>query len=54
MPFIKTVQNTGIGQIEGPKNLGKVLITAVRLGLSATVDLTRNHVTADTVHLLVY
>jgi len=44
----------GIGLIEGPKKPGKVLITALRLGFSATVDLTRNRVTADTIHLLAY
>jgi hypothetical protein len=42
-----------MGQTKGPKKPGKVLTTALRLGLSATVDLTRNRVTADTVHLLV-
>ncbi len=52
--FIKTIQNTGIGQIEALKNPRKVLTTAVRFEFSATVDLTRNRVTADTVHLLVY
>ncbi len=43
-----------IGLIEGPKNPGKVLTTAVRLGFSATVDLTRNRATVDMIHLLAY
>jgi len=43
-----------MGQIKGPKNPGEVLTIALRLGFSATVGLTRNRVTTDTVHLLVY
>jgi len=48
------MRNTGMGLIKGPKNPGKALTMALCLGLSATVDLARDCVTADTVHLLVY
>jgi len=43
-----------MGRKKGLKNPGKVLTTALRLGLSATLELARDRVTVDTAHLLVH